>query len=125
MFEGLRPDQSRARISVVDAKSSLPAAKAPPLIAPAEVPPMMENGLPRVRTRETYRAQVFKILDPEKTEVRFNSEWLQPMRYEELVRLCSRYTVARILERAEFSKRYKDGVPISVHELLYPLAQAY
>ena len=57
--------------------------------------------------------------------MRFNSEWLQPMRYEELVRLCSRYTVARILERDEFSKRYKDGVPISVHELLYPLAQAY
>jgi tyrosyl-tRNA synthetase len=77
------------------------------------------------RNAETYRAQVFKILDPEKTEVRFNSEWLQPMRYEELVRLCSRYTVARILERAEFSKRYKEGVPISVHELLYPLAQAY
>jgi tyrosyl-tRNA synthetase len=77
------------------------------------------------RNAETYRAQVFKILDPQKTEVRFNSEWLQPMRYEELVRLCSRYTVARILERAEFSKRYKDGVPISVHELLYPLAQAY
>ena len=47
------------------------------------------------------------------------------MRYEELVRLCSRYTVARILERDEFSKRFKDGVPISVHELLYPLAQAY
>jgi len=77
------------------------------------------------RNAETYRAQVFKILDPEKTEVRFNSEWLQPLRYEELVRLCSRYTVARILERAEFAKRYKDGTPISVHELLYPLAQAY
>jgi tyrosyl-tRNA synthetase len=77
------------------------------------------------RNAETYRAQVFKILDPQKTEVRFNSEWLRPMRYEELVRLCSRYTLARILERAEFSKRYKDGVPISVHELLYPLAQAY
>jgi tyrosyl-tRNA synthetase len=77
------------------------------------------------RNAQTYRAQVFKILDPDKTEVRFNSEWLQPMRYEELVRLCSRYTVAQILERAEFSKRYKDGVPISVHELLYPLAQAY
>jgi tyrosyl-tRNA synthetase len=77
------------------------------------------------RNAETYRAQVFKILDPQKTEVRFNSEWLQPMRYEELVRLCSRYTVARILERAEFSKRFHDGLPISVHELLYPLAQAY
>jgi len=73
----------------------------------------------------TYKAQVFKILDPEKTEVRFNSEWLRPMRYEDLVRLCSRYTVARILERDEFAKRYKEGTPISVHELLYPLAQAY
>jgi tyrosyl-tRNA synthetase len=86
-------------------------------------PPMTREDINR--NAETYRAQVFRILDPEKTEVRFNSEWLQPMRYEELVRLCSRYTVARILERDEFSKRYKDGVPISVHELLYPLAQAY
>jgi tyrosyl-tRNA synthetase len=77
------------------------------------------------RNAETYRAQVFKILDPQKTEVRFNSEWLQPMRYEELVRLCSSYTVARILERDFFAKRFKDGVPISVHELLYPLAQGY
>ena len=86
-------------------------------------PPMTREEIDR--NAETYRAQVFKILDPDKTEVRFNSEWLQPLRYEELVRLCSRYTVARILERAEFSKRFKDGVPISVHELLYPLAQAY
>jgi tyrosyl-tRNA synthetase len=86
-------------------------------------PPMTREEIDR--NAATYKAQVFKILDPDKTEVRFNSEWLQPMRYEELVRLCSRYTVARILERAEFSKRYKDGVPISVHELLYPLAQAY
>jgi tyrosyl-tRNA synthetase len=86
-------------------------------------PPMTREEIDR--NAETYRAQVFKILDPEKTEVRFNSEWLQPLRYEELVRLCSRYTVARILERADFSKRYKDGTPISVHELLYPLAQAY
>ena len=86
-------------------------------------PPMTREDIHR--NAETYRAQVFKILDPEKTEVRFNSEWLQPMRYEELVRLCSRYTVARILERDEFAKRYKEGIPISVHELLYPLAQAY
>jgi tyrosyl-tRNA synthetase len=86
-------------------------------------PPMTREEIDR--NAGTYRAQVFKILDPAKTEVRFNSEWLQPMRYEELVRLCSRFTVARILERAEFSKRFKDGVPISVHELLYPLAQAY
>jgi tyrosyl-tRNA synthetase len=74
---------------------------------------------------ETYKTQVFQILDPEKTEVRFNSDWLAALRFEDLVRLCSKYTVARILERDDFSKRYKEGVPISVHELLYPLAQAY
>jgi tyrosyl-tRNA synthetase len=86
-------------------------------------PPMTREDINR--NAETYRAQVFKILDPEKTEVRFNSEWLQPLRYEDVVRLCSRFTVARILERDYFDKRYKAGVPISVHELLYPLAQAY
>jgi tyrosyl-tRNA synthetase len=74
---------------------------------------------------ETYKQQVFKILDPEKTELRFNSEWLDKMRFEDMVRLCSRYTVARILERDDFAKRYAAGTPISVHELLYPLAQAY
>ncbi len=86
-------------------------------------PPMTREDINR--NAETYRSQVFKILDPVKTEVRFNSEWLQPMRYEELVRLCSKYTVSQIMERAEFAKRYDAGVPISVHELLYPLAQAY
>jgi tyrosyl-tRNA synthetase len=74
---------------------------------------------------ETYRTQVFKILNPEKTEIRFNSEWLEPMKYESIVQLCARYTVSRILERDEFSKRLKAGVPISVHEMLYPLAQGY
>jgi tyrosyl-tRNA synthetase len=74
---------------------------------------------------ETYKAQVFKILDPEKTEVRFNSEWLAPMRFEEMVRLCSRYTVARLLEREDFSKRFKSQTPIAVHEFLYPLSQGY
>jgi tyrosyl-tRNA synthetase len=74
---------------------------------------------------ETYRTQVFKILDPEKTEVRFNSAWLEPMQYLDLVRLCSKYTVARLLERDDFSKRFKEGVPILMHELLYPLAQGY
>jgi tyrosyl-tRNA synthetase len=86
-------------------------------------PPMSREEL--ARNAETYKVQVFKILDREKTEIRFNSEWLEPLRYEEIVRLCSKYTVARILERDDFTKRYKDGVPISVHELLYPLAQAY
>jgi tyrosyl-tRNA synthetase len=74
---------------------------------------------------ETYKTQLYKILDPVKTEVRYNSEWLQALRFEDLIRLCSRYTVARILERDDFSKRYKEGSPISIHELLYPLAQAY
>ena len=68
---------------------------------------------------------MFKILDPEKTEVRFNSEWLEPMKFADIIRLCSKYTVARILERDDFTKRFKDGIPISVHELLYPLAQGY
>src|SRR5204863_2511784 len=86
-------------------------------------PPMSREEL--ARNAETYKVQVFKILDREKTEIRFNSEWLEPLRYEDIVRLCSKYTVARILERDDFTKRYKDGVPISVHELLYPLAQAY
>ena len=74
---------------------------------------------------ETYKQQVFKILDPVKTEIRFNSEWLDRLGFEDIIRLCSRYTVARILERDDFSKRYTTGMPISVHELLYPLAQAY
>jgi tyrosyl-tRNA synthetase len=86
-------------------------------------PPMTRDEINR--NAETYKAQVFKILDPQKTEVRFNSEWLGPLRFEEVVRLCSKYTIARILERDEFSKRYKEGIPISVHELLYPLVQAY
>lgn len=86
-------------------------------------PPMTREQIDQ--NAETYKAQVFKILDPQKTEVRFNSEWLAPMKFEEVVRLCSKYTVAQILERDYFAKRYKEGVPISIHELLYPLAQAY
>lgn len=74
---------------------------------------------------ETYKAQVFKILDPAKTEVRYNSEWLEPLHWDDVVRLTGRYTVARILERDDFAKRYKEGTPISMHELLYPLGQAY
>jgi tyrosyl-tRNA synthetase len=86
-------------------------------------PPMTRAALNA--NAETYKTQVFRILHPEKTQVRFNSEWLEPLRYEDIVRLCSKYTVARILERDDFSKRHREGVPISVHELLYPLAQAY
>lgn len=74
---------------------------------------------------ETYKAQVFKVLHPDKTEVRFNGEWLDKLDFEAMIRLCAKYTVARLLERDDFSERYKEGVPISVHELLYPLAQAY
>lgn len=86
-------------------------------------PPMTREAI--AQNAETYKAQVFKILDAEKTEIRVNSEWLSKLHFEDVVRLCSKYTVARILEREEFSKRYKEGIPISVHELLYPLAQAY
>jgi len=86
-------------------------------------PPMTHEQI--VANAETYKTQVFKILDPAKTEVRFNSEWLKPLGFYDIVRLTSHYTVARILERDDFAKRYKDGTPISVHELLYPLAQAY
>ena len=86
-------------------------------------PPMTREQIDQ--NAETYKAQVFKILDPNKTEVRFNSEWLAPLKFEDVVRLCSKYTVARILERDYFAKRYKEGIPISIHELLYPLAQAY
>jgi tyrosyl-tRNA synthetase len=86
-------------------------------------PPMTREAI--AQNAETYKAQVFKILDREKTEVRFNSDWLEPLKYMDLVRLFSKYTVARILERDDFAQRYKEGVPISMHELMYPLAQAY
>lgn len=86
-------------------------------------PPMTRDEINR--NAETYRQQVFKILDPARTEIRFNSEWLEPLRFEDIVRLCGKYTVARILERDDFSKRYKEGVPISIHEFLYPLAQGF
>ena len=86
-------------------------------------PPLTREEI--LANTETYKAQVFRILDPDKTEVRFNSEWLGAMHYEDMVRLCSRYTVARLLERDDFAKRYAEGVAISMHELLYPLAQGY
>ena len=74
---------------------------------------------------ESYTKQVFKILDRKKTEVRFNSEWMDAFTPPDFIRLCGQYTVARLLERDDFSKRYKEGVPIHVHELLYPLVQGY
>ena len=86
-------------------------------------PPMTREELNQ--NAETYKSQVFKILDRDKTEVRFNSEWLEPLKYEDIVRLCAKYTVARILEEDKFAKRMKENAPISMHELLYPLAQGY
>jgi tyrosyl-tRNA synthetase len=74
---------------------------------------------------ETYKSQVFKILDPDKTEIRFNSEWMGDLRGEDWIRLASKFTLAQMLERNDFSKRLGAGEPISVHELLYPLVQAY
>ena len=74
---------------------------------------------------KTYLAQVFKILDPAKTEVRYNSEWLGKLSAEAVVRLCSHYRLARMLEREDFRSRLDEGHPISVHELLYPLLTAY
>jgi len=74
---------------------------------------------------KTYTEQAFKVLDREKTEVRYNSEWLGKLGPTELVELCAKYTVARMLERDDFSKRYRDGRAIFVHEFMYPLFQAY
>lgn len=74
---------------------------------------------------ETYKEQVFKILDPEKTEVAFNSTWMEKMNSSDMIKLASQYTVARMLERDDFSKRYADNKPISIHEFLYPLVQGY
>jgi len=77
------------------------------------------------RNAISYQEQAFKILDKDKTELRFNSEWLDPLKFEDVIRLASKYTVARMLERDDFEKRYKAGEPISIVELLYPIAQAY
>ena len=74
---------------------------------------------------ETYKDQIFKILDPEKTRVAFNSEWMTALGAEGMIKLASRHTVARMLERDDFSKRFKNNQPISIHEFLYPLAQGY
>src|SRR6516162_5713424 len=86
-------------------------------------PPMTRDEIDR--NAQTYKEQVFRILDSEKTEIRFNSQWLEPLTFENVIRLCSKYTVARLLERDDFTKRVKENAPISVHELLYPLAQGF
>lgn len=74
---------------------------------------------------KTYQEQAFKILDPKRTELRFNGEWLDAMTFSDVIVLASKYTVARMLERDDFAKRFKEGSPISISEFLYPLAQAY
>ena len=73
----------------------------------------------------TYQRQIFKILDPEKTVIDFNSRWMKPLQAHDLIRLAARYTVARMLERDDFHKRYHSQTPISIHEFLYPLIQGY
>jgi len=86
-------------------------------------PPMTREEI--ARNAETYKAQVFKILDAHKTIIDFNSRWLGALTSFEIIQLTAKYTVARIMERDDFTKRYKTGLPISVHEILYPLYQAY
>ena len=77
------------------------------------------------KNAETYKEQVFKVLDRTQTEVVFNSEWMDKLSAREMIDLASRHTVARMLERDDFSKRYKEGRPIAIHEFLYPLIQGY
>ena len=86
-------------------------------------PPMTPDQV--AANAETYKKQAFKILDAEKTVVDFNSRWLGELKGRDWVTLCSKYTVARILERDDFSNRLREQRPIAIHELLYPLAQAY
>ena len=86
-------------------------------------PPLSREQI--LENAQSYRAQMSKILDPEKTQVLFNSEWSDKLGAEGMIRLASRYTLARLLERDDFSRRYKAGQPIAVHELLYPLMQGY
>ena len=86
-------------------------------------PPLTRDEI--ASNAETYKAQVFKVLDPERTVVDFNSQWLTALGAEGLVRLAARYNVAQMLERRDFKQRFEAGKPIAVHEFLYPLAQAY
>jgi tyrosyl-tRNA synthetase len=86
-------------------------------------PPLTPEEI--AQNAETYKTQIFKILDPAKTVVRFNSEWLEPLGSFGWVTLAARYNVAQMMERREFRARYESGKPIAVHEFLYPLAQAY
>lgn len=78
-----------------------------------------------VENAKTYEAQIYKVLDPKKTKIAFNSEWLTKMTAEDMIHLAAKYTVARMLEREDFRKRYEAQLPISIHEFLYPLIQGY
>ncbi|MEL7560537.1 tyrosine--tRNA ligase [Stutzerimonas chloritidismutans] len=86
-------------------------------------PPLTRDQV--LENAETYKSQVFKILDPAKTEVAFNSTWMDRLTPSDFIRLASQYTVARMLERDDFSKRYSTNQPIAIHEFLYPLVQGY
>jgi tyrosyl-tRNA synthetase len=86
-------------------------------------PPLSREQI--LENAATYQEQVFKILDPEKTEICFNSTWFEPFGASGMIRLAALHTVARMLERDDFSKRYRSGQPIAIHELLYPLCQGY
>jgi tyrosyl-tRNA synthetase len=86
-------------------------------------PPLSDEQI--AANAETYKKQVFKILDRDRTEVRFNSEWLRPLGSTGMIKLAARYTLARMLERDDFKKRWENEIPIALHELLYPLAQGY
>ena len=86
-------------------------------------PPLSREQI--LANAETYREQVFKILDPEKTEICFNSTWIEPLGASGMIRLAASHTVARMLERDDFAKRYRGGLPIAIHEFLYPLCQGY
>ena len=86
-------------------------------------PPLTEEQV--ITNAKTYQEQIFKVLDPEKTEVRFNSEWLSKLDFADVLKLASKYTVARMLERDDFHTRYTEGRPISIHEFMYPLMQGY
>ncbi|AHE96477.1 tyrosyl-tRNA synthetase [Thermocrinis ruber] len=86
-------------------------------------PPLSREEV--LENAKTYEHQVFKILDPEKTNIVFNSAWLSELGTEGIIRLAGKYTVARMLERDDFSKRFKEGIPIYIHEFIYPLLQGY
>lgn len=86
-------------------------------------PPLSREEV--IENAKSYSEQIFKILDPSKTQLFYNSEWLDALKPQDFIKLAAQYTVARMIERDDFQKRYQSGVPISIHELLYPLCQGY